>query len=549
MRICAFEHCSSSTYHLQKWKTNECDVHKGIMHKQCGCKPPFELFPFPTTLSDVETRRDWIRAVNRKDPKTGKNWQPTSDSRICSYHFLDGKPSKAYPSPSVNLIRVQEGGESSSHFVPKRKRPLPNKSRGVVNKKAKRNSRIAEVHDVIINSEGDTQDNSGPNNDSAAIPTINTNDHDYALPAFTIKCNCKNECNCTGCLNKDLEIAYLKDKLNKAYSIMNNIEKQDEIKAPTIKNKFIETDAKVSLYTGLPNKDCFNCLCKHLQKKSAKIRHWRGTKKVVVTKVKKFHKRRSSKIGKRGPQRKLTVKDEVLLTLMKLKLGLPTELIADIFLISKGLVSQILNTWIKFLAKQLRPMIYWPDRDTIKQKLPHSLRAYPNLRCTIDCSEIFIERPRDLKIQALTWSDYKKHNTIKFLVGIAPNGMISFLSKLWGGRASDQYITRNSGFLNKLEPGDLILADRGFPLREDLLMKGATLKIPPPSSGIEQMTQENVKATKRIANARIHVERAIGRMKNFALLRHTMPITLLPVADDIVTVCACLCNFLPPLVY
>ena len=526
MRICAFEHCSNSTYQLQ-----------------CGCKSPFVLFPFPTNLSDAETRRDWIRAVNRKDPKTGKNWQPTFDSRVCSCHFVDGKPSEAHPSPSINLVREHAvSGVSSSQ------RSLPNiiKSRAIVPKKSKGSNEIIDVDGVIINTERDTKEISGPNNDPIAISTFNNNDHGYALPASTLKCNCRKDCNCTGCSNKDLEIAYLKDKINKAYSIIRDVMNEDNIKAPK-KNKFIQTDEKVSLYTGLPNKACFDGLCKHLQKKSSNDRHWKGTK-VIVTKVKKFPIRKSKKIGKRGPQRKLTVKEEVLLTLMKLKLGLPTELIADIFLISNGLVSQIFNTWIKFLAKQLKPMIYWPDRDTIRSKLPHSLRAYPNLRCTIDCSEIFIERPRDLKIQALTWSDYKKHNTIKFLVGIAPNTMISFLSKTWGGRASDQFITRESGFLDKVEPGDLILADRGFPLREDLVMKGATLKIPPPSTGIEQMTQENVRVTKKIANARIHVERAIGRMKNFALLRHTMPITLLPIADDIVTVCACLCNFLPPLV-
>ena len=237
MRICAFEHCSNSAYQLQKWKIDECDVHKGVKHERCGCKPPFVLFPFPTNLSDAETRRDWIRAVNRKDPKTGKNWQPTFDSRVCSYHFVNGKTSGAHPSPSINLKREDAVNEvSSSHFVPKRKRSLPNKSRGIVPKKSKGSNEIIDVDGVIINTERDTKEISGPTNDSVAISTFNNNDHDYTLPASTMKCNCRKDCNCTGCSNKDLEIAYLKDKINKAYSIIRDVMNEDNIKAPK-KNK------------------------------------------------------------------------------------------------------------------------------------------------------------------------------------------------------------------------------------------------------------------------------------------------------------------------
>jgi len=193
-------------------------------------------------------------------------------------------------------------------------------------------------------------------------------------------------------------------------------------------------------------------------------------------------------------------------------------------------------------------LIFWPSKETIAAHLPSSMKHYPNLRCTIDCSEVFIGRPRSMEIQALTWSDYKKHNTVKFLVGIAPNGMISFLSKAWGGRASDRVITKESGFLDLVEPIDLILADRGFTIKEELMLRRATLQIPPPSSGVEQMTKEKVNLTKKIANSRIHVERAIGRLKWFNILRNVLPITLVPLIDDILIVCAALCNLLPPLV-
>ena len=137
---------------------------------------------------------------------------------------------------------------------------------------------------------------------------------------------------------------------------------------------------------------------------------------------------------------------------------------------------------------------------------------------------------------------------MKLLVGIAPNCAITFLSDAWGGRASDQKITRESGFLEFVERGDVIMADRGFIIQEDLMALGATLEIPPPSSVIDQMTKKNVDKTKAIANARIHVERAIGRMKQFSILKNVLPMSLLALADDIIRVCGALCNFMGPLV-
>ena len=155
------------------------------------------------------------------------------------------------------------------------------------------------------------------------------------------------------------------------------------------------------------------------------MRYWAGCKKVTSTKVRKFSK--SPK--KFGPQRKLSGKEELVLVLMKLRLAATNELLCSIFGISEGTCSQIINTWIRLLAKELQPLIFWPDRLTITKMLPSELAAkYPSLRCTLDCTEIFIERPRHMELQAQTWSDYKKYNTAKYLVGIAPNGMISFLS-------------------------------------------------------------------------------------------------------------------------
>lgn len=60
------------------------------------------------------------------------------------------------------------------------------------------------------------------------------------------------------------------------------------------------------------------------------------------------------------------------------------------------------------------------------------------------------------------YSHYKGCYTVKVHVTITPNGMVSFLSKAYGGRASNSFITNDWRFSDKLEFGDEVPADKGF---------------------------------------------------------------------------------------
>ncbi|XP_047139058.1 uncharacterized protein LOC124814978 [Hydra vulgaris] len=72
---------------------------------------------------------------------------------------------------------------------------------------------------------------------------------------------------------------------------------------------------------------------------------------------------------------------------------------------------------------------------------------------------------------------YKHHNTVKFLIGIVPQGVVSFISKSWGGRVSDKYLTENCGFLSKLLPGDVVLADRGLSIEDSIAFVQSTIPL------------------------------------------------------------------------
>ena len=113
----------------------------------------------------------------------------------------------------------------------------------------------------------------------------------------------------------------------------------------------------------------------------------------------------------------------------------------------------------------------------------------------IDCFEVFINKPSYLIARSITWSNYKHHNTIKFLIGISPQGVISFISRAWGGRVSDKHLTANCGILKNLLPGDIVLADRGFDIEESVALYGASLQIPAFTRGKDQLSAEDVEKT------------------------------------------------------
>ncbi|XP_056098360.1 uncharacterized protein LOC130099653 [Rhinichthys klamathensis goyatoka] len=239
----------------------------------------------------------------------------------------------------------------------------------------------------------------------------------------------------------------------------------------------------------------------------------------------------------------MNLEDHLLVTLMKLRLGLSNKDIAFRFNVTECDVSKILRSWLPVMSATLKPLIKWPSKYAILKNMPKCFKPkYKRCRCIIDCTEIFINRPTNLTSRAQTYSTYKSHNTVKYLVGMSPAGAITFLSAGWGGRVSDKQITAESGFYDLLEHNDEILADRGFTIRDELATRGATLKIPHFTKGRKQLSAQEVDTSRRLSNVRIHIERVIGRWKNFKILTTVIPLTQVDLLDDMVIVCGALTN-------
>lgn len=272
--------------------------------------------------------------------------------------------------------------------------------------------------------------------------------------------------------------------------------------------RFIEdSDTKVLSHTGLPSKAMYDLLFETLSK--VKFNYYYGWKVV-----------------------KIPPKDQLLMTLMKLRMNLRHFDLAQRFGCSISTVSNIVRTWIlvmhEILFKQLMSKV--PSRKKNQECLPAVFLFFSDCKMIIDCLEMRCDKPLNMALQRALYSAYKHYNTCKALVGIAPNGILTYISQLYPGSTSDKKIVQMSGVLEHFDVGDLILADKGF-LIEDILPYGVRLNVPPLLTD-EQFTKAQVRRTEQIARARVHVERRIKTIKDFDILRH-IPAEMFNMATEI----------------
>ena len=68
---------------------------------------------------------------------------------------------------------------------------------------------------------------------------------------------------------------------------------------------------------------------------------------------------------------------------------------------------------------------------------------------------------------------------VQVLVACTPDGVLCYISRVYGGAASDKFITTDCGFLEHLQKGDQIMADKGFDIHDEVEKRGAALNLPP----------------------------------------------------------------------
>lgn len=472
----------------------------------------YRFFRFPNNNEDL--RRKWIIACKRKN-HDGSDWCPKGKNvYLCGEHFISGQPHKdnpSHPDYVPSIFKFSACDRSSKSSLNKLQR---------FSSATKRRKARAEV----TQSETQTQSEQFTSNDDLN-DDLNINQAD-----------------------NDNETVSAENNTNAGDLIMeiNNLRRERDTALERI--KVIESN--FISYEGLKSKPVH------------KFKYYTGISLITFDNIFKYLAPALPNVCRS----KLSFENQFLMTLMRLRLGIQFENLADQFNIPKSTCHDIFKRWLDLLHTKLSFLVHWPDHDASGQTLPHIFRQFfPRLTGIIDCTEFFIDRPKNLKARAEVYSNYKKHSTVKFLIACTPMGSISYISKAWGGRVSDVELVKQSDFISYKyhHRGDQILADRGFTLVDEFAAGcGVELIIPSFTKGKKQLSAKEVETTRQIAAIRVHVERVIGLLKNrYRILDGTISTTLLKSLSDesneceytsidkLVNVCAALCNLGEGIVY
>ena len=486
-----------------------------------------------------ERRNRWISAVSRGDTEEKDILE---SERVCDRHFVSGKAAAVWDKhnidwvPTLNLGKRDYKGnerkeqtqkaaeERAERAKERRKRSIERQEVEVAEKRKHLNvsgDRVVDIHFTetsTITSTEKVEENPGIANATEMEPS--------EASSSTTGTTSDAENHAEGSVSEPSKDA---ETQTKEFEYMFY---RPTYQAPD--REYFRSDDKVRFYTGLPSYQVFVATFNHVAPHMS--RHTQG----------------------------LDPFQEFVLVLIKLRLNVPFKDLAYRFLVSVPTVSRIFFSWMNTMDYRLRPLVHWPERENLCKTMPMCFKyAFGNkVTVIIDCFEVFIEKPTNLLARAQTFSSYKHHNTIKILIGITPQGSISFVSEAWGGRTSDKFLTENCGFLDKLLPGDMVMADRGFTVSESVGLKQAKLIIPAFTKGKSQLDPIDVEETRGIiASVRIHVERVIGLLRRkYTILEGTLPTDFLrgsakeapdsqvPIIDRIVRVCSALVNLCPGIV-
>ncbi|XP_035460623.2 uncharacterized protein LOC118283071 [Scophthalmus maximus] len=459
---------------------------------------------------DPDRKQRWIAAVNRE------GWVPNDGSRLCSTHFISGKQVKNPRSPDYVPSVF-----TAAPLSPEMKEPGASEVLDI-----KQEARVEAANallflqgqggSVVGGERGREEEQQRPEEErgqeavveespSSSLSTDDDDDdHDDEEDDDDDDDESVSDCK-KGKFAPLSNAAVNFDDLLRALKKENQALRESVEKMSLSENSLRNDAEKVKFYTGLPNYFVLETVMWLLAP------HMDVMKNVKLSKF-----------------------QQLLLTLMRLRLDLRNQDLAYRFGVKVATVTRTVHRMVNIMSSTLVPTaVFWPSRAELRKNLPVALRAaHPDCAVIIDCFTVPFEEPaspanqqQQEKPMAVPTSQEVEsgYNVLKYLIGVAPQGVVTFVSRGVPGNVGDKSLAEGCGFLCKLLPGDVVLASRNLDIADSVAARGALLKTARghqgEANGSSEQGASSADTSAETASVQRHVERVISMVKRrYAML-------------------------------
>ena len=223
-----------------------------------------------------------------------------------------------------------------------------------------------------------------------------------------------------------------------------------------------------------------------------------------------------------GPDFALGYREQVLLTVIWLRLYPAHEVLAFLFGVSDSSVSRYLTRILPLLEANGRATMRMPDPGKKhRRQLAEVLQQVPDLNVIIDTFEQRVQRPRQRAEADTYYSGKKKHHTLKSQVAVDEyTGEVADVAESVRGPTADFTVLKQSELLARLPDGVGGLGDLAYVGLAALHPTGLGTTPRRKPRGQERPA-EDIEYNRAFAKRRIKVEHTIGRMRRYQALAQT----------------------------
>ena len=160
-----------------------------------------------------------------------------------------------------------------------------------------------------------------------------------------------------------------------------------------------------------------------------------------------------------------------------------------------------------------------PARDRKKVRTAEALlQEFPDVCLIVDAKEQPFRRPGGWDNQKAFYSGKRKQHTLKYQVGVTPEGRVGSVSVSVPGGVHDLTLLRGSGLLGRLGGAEGVMADKAY-LGADEGRPGLRVVLPVKRPPKGELSKSQKGYNRRVSRRRVRVEHVLAQFSRFAALR------------------------------